>query len=57
VFLLVKEYTTCWNKKSRMDFRLGRVQHGAIGMRCIATRFHDVIVLAGAETATRRCMT
>jgi hypothetical protein len=53
----VKEYTTCWNEKSSMTFRLGRSQHGAIGMRLIATRFHEVIVLAGAETATRQCMT
>src|SRR5215213_5803114 len=57
VFLLVQEYSTCWNEKSSMTFRLRRAQHSAINMRCIATRFHDVIVLAGAETAIRRCMT
>lgn len=39
-----------------MNFRLGRAQHGAISMRFIATRFHEVIVLAGAETAIRRCI-
>src|SRR5215213_4934505 len=27
VFLLRKEYTICWNKKSSMIFRLGRAQH------------------------------
>src|SRR3954468_2717520 len=26
VFLLVQEYTICWNGKSRMNFRLGRSQ-------------------------------
>src|SRR6266496_3312361 len=49
VFLLVQEYSTCWNEKSSMTFRLGRAPHSAIGMQLIATRFHDVIVLAGAE--------
>jgi len=57
MFLLVQEYTTYWNEKSSMSFRLGRSQHSAIGMQLIATRFHDAIVLTGAETAIRRCTT
>src|SRR4051812_41138105 len=52
IFLLVQEYTTCWNGKSSMSFRGGSAQHSAIGMQLIATRFHDGIVRAGAATAT-----
>src|SRR6266568_3956726 len=32
VFLLVKEYTTCWNEKSRMDIRSGRVCSDQLNM-------------------------